>query len=57
VLLWLDPAWDPIRHSPAFQALLQKYAKHKPAVTYPIPPASAASAATAASLATSATAH
>ncbi|MDN5924609.1 MAG: hypothetical protein L0H70_06365, partial [Xanthomonadales bacterium] len=38
-LLWLDPAWDPIRHDPGFQALLQKYAKHKPAVIYPIPPA------------------
>jgi TolB-like protein/Flp pilus assembly protein TadD len=34
VLLWLDPVWDPIRHDPGFQALLQQYAKDKPAVTY-----------------------
>lgn len=33
-LLWLDPAWDPIRQDPAFQALLQKYARYKPAVVY-----------------------
>jgi TolB-like protein/Flp pilus assembly protein TadD len=39
-LLWLDPAWDPIRHDPGFQALLQQYAKDKPAVTYDAPPAS-----------------
>lgn len=32
VMLWLDPAWDPIREDPRFQALLQKYAKDKPAV-------------------------
>jgi len=32
VLLWLDPAWDPIRHGSSFQALLRKYAKYKPAV-------------------------
>ncbi|MGA7964385.1 MAG: tetratricopeptide repeat protein [Gammaproteobacteria bacterium] len=31
VLLWLDPAWDPIRHDPRFQALLKKYARYKPA--------------------------
>ena len=31
VLLWLDPAWDPIRHDPGFQALLNKYASHQPA--------------------------
>jgi TolB-like protein len=35
VMLWLDPAWDPIRHDPSFQALLKKYAKYKPAVIYP----------------------
>ncbi|HET7562611.1 MAG TPA: tetratricopeptide repeat protein [Rhodanobacteraceae bacterium] len=46
VLLWLDPAWDPIRNDPRFKALLQKYAKDKPAVIYPILPASAASVAT-----------
>lgn len=33
VLLWLDPAWDPIRHDPGFQALLKKYATYQPAVT------------------------
>lgn len=38
VLLWLDPAWDPIRHDPRFQALLKKYAKDKPA-TIPAAPA------------------
>ncbi len=32
VLLWLDPAWDPIRHNPGFQALLKKYAANQPAV-------------------------
>jgi len=31
VMLWFDPAWDPIRHDPRFQALLKKYAKYKPA--------------------------
>lgn len=40
VMLWLDPAWDPIRHDPGFQALLQKYAQYEPAV---IPAAPAAS--------------
>lgn len=39
VLLWLDPAWDPIRQKPRFQALLKKYAQYKPSV---IPAASAA---------------
>ncbi|HET7663832.1 MAG TPA: tetratricopeptide repeat protein [Rhodanobacteraceae bacterium] len=29
-MLWLDPAWDPIRHDPRFQALLKKYASHRP---------------------------
>jgi hypothetical protein len=31
VMLWIDPAWDPIRHDPRFQALLKKYASAKPA--------------------------
>ena len=31
VMLWLDPGWDPIRKTPAFQALLKKYAKYRPA--------------------------
>jgi TolB-like protein/predicted TPR repeat methyltransferase len=44
VMLWLDPAWDPIRHDPGFQALLKKYAKHKPAVIYPMPSGSVAAA-------------
>lgn len=43
VQLWLDPAWDPIRHDPRFQALLQKYARYKPAVTYDMPSAASAS--------------
>jgi tetratricopeptide (TPR) repeat protein len=34
VMLWLDPAWDPIRSDPRFQALLKQYAQYKPAVTY-----------------------
>jgi hypothetical protein len=34
--------WDPIRHDTGFQALLQQYAKYKPAVIYPAVPASAA---------------
>lgn len=38
VLLWLDPAWDPIRHDPRFQALLKKYARYKPVA--PPPPVS-----------------
>ncbi len=33
VMLWIDPAWDPIRQDPRFQALLKQYAKHKPVVT------------------------
>ena len=32
MMLWLDPAWDPIRHDPSFQALLKKYATYQPAV-------------------------
>jgi TolB-like protein/Tfp pilus assembly protein PilF len=34
VMLWLDPAWDPIRHDPGFQALLEKYARYKPAAVH-----------------------
>ncbi|HEX7369190.1 MAG TPA: tetratricopeptide repeat protein [Rhodanobacteraceae bacterium] len=30
-LLKLEPTWDPIRHDPAFQALLKKYANAQPA--------------------------
>jgi len=44
VLLWLDPLWDPIRHDAGFQALLQKYAKYKPAVIYPAASTSSAAA-------------
>ena len=43
VMLWLDPAWDPIRDDPGFQALLKKYAQYKPAVI-PAAPASVAAA-------------
>jgi TolB-like protein/Flp pilus assembly protein TadD len=39
VLLWLDPAWDPIRHDAGFQALMQQYVKFKPVVTYDHAPA------------------
>jgi TolB-like protein/Flp pilus assembly protein TadD len=42
VMLWLDPVWDPIRRAPVFQALLKKYARYKPAVTYVGPPAPSA---------------
>jgi TolB-like protein len=45
VLLWLDPAWDPIRQDPRFQVLLKQYAKNKPAVIYHAATASAASVA------------
>ncbi|MDE2460353.1 MAG: tetratricopeptide repeat protein, partial [Gammaproteobacteria bacterium] len=41
VMLWLDPLWDPIRNDPGFQALLQQYAKDKPAVIYDAPTAAA----------------
>ncbi len=44
VMLWLDPAWDPIRKSPQFQALLKKYAKYKPAVIPAMPASTAAQA-------------
>ncbi len=47
VMLWLDPYWDPIRDDPRFQALLNQYARYKPAVTYPIAPTSAATPAAA----------
>lgn len=40
LLLWLAPQMDPIRHDPGFLALQKQYAKYKPAVIYPIPPAS-----------------
>jgi tetratricopeptide (TPR) repeat protein len=43
VMLWIDPAWDPIRKSPAFQALLKKYATYRPT---DIPPESVAPATT-----------
>ena len=39
VMLWIDPAWDPIRHDPRFQALLKKYAKYKPATAANAPAA------------------
>jgi TolB-like protein/DNA-binding winged helix-turn-helix (wHTH) protein/Flp pilus assembly protein TadD len=49
-LLKLDPAWDPIRDSPRFQALLQKYANDEPgarsAVAAAITPTSPTSAST-----------
>ena len=44
-LLWLDPSWDPIRHDPRFQALLNQYAKYKPAVIPVAVPVSSSSAA------------
>lgn len=31
-MLWIDPAWDPLRDEPRFQALLGKYADRKPAL-------------------------
>jgi tetratricopeptide (TPR) repeat protein len=43
VLLWLDPMWDPVRRDPHFEALLQQYARYKPAVTYDAPAATSAS--------------
>ena len=45
VMLWIDPAWDPIRKTPAFQALLKKYARyHPPLEHYPAPPTSSTGA-------------
>jgi TolB-like protein/lipoprotein NlpI len=38
VMLWIDPAWDPIRQDPRFQALLKKYAKYQPASANAIAP-------------------
>jgi TolB-like protein/Flp pilus assembly protein TadD len=32
VMLWLDPMWDPIRKDARFRALLEQYARYKPAV-------------------------
>ena len=32
VLLWINPAWDPIRQGAPFRALLKQYARFKPAV-------------------------
>jgi TolB-like protein len=48
VLLWFDPAWDPIRYDPRFRALLEKYARYKPVA---IPASPAASTAPAGSVA------
>ena len=45
LLLWIDPAWDPIHHDPRFQALLKKYAKYKPATAGVAAPASTAAGA------------
>ncbi|MGB8717209.1 MAG: tetratricopeptide repeat protein, partial [Rhodanobacteraceae bacterium] len=43
VMLWIDPAWDPIRKSPAFQGLLKKYARYHPPLEHdPAPPTSSA---------------
>lgn len=38
-MLWLDPAWDRIRDSPEFQALLAKHAGDRPAVVPAAPAA------------------
>jgi hypothetical protein len=32
-MLWIDPGWDPIRHTPQFQALLKKYVTDRPTAT------------------------
>ena len=45
VMLWIGPAWDPIRKTPAFQALLKKYARyHPPLQHFPAPPTSSTGA-------------
>ncbi|MGH8112455.1 MAG: tetratricopeptide repeat protein [Rhodanobacteraceae bacterium] len=44
VLLWIDPAWDPIRGDPGFRALLKQYAKYKPATAAARAPVARASA-------------
>ena len=56
VTLGFDPAWDPIRHDPRFQALLKKYARDKPAAVDAIVP-SATDPATPASAAANEAAH
>ena len=56
VTLGFDPAWDPLRHDPRFQALLKKYARYKPAAVDAIAP-SASSPAPSASAATNEAAH
>ena len=56
VTLGFDPAWDPLRHDPRFQALLKKYARYKPAAVDAIAP-SAADPATPASAAANEAAH
>ncbi|MGH8280034.1 MAG: hypothetical protein ACRETQ_10810 [Gammaproteobacteria bacterium] len=38
LMLWISPAWDPIRHDSRFQALLTKYAKYQFAVIPASPP-------------------
>ncbi len=44
MMLWLDPAWDPIRKNPNFQALLKKYAQYRPASAATTAPAAATAA-------------
>jgi TolB-like protein/Tfp pilus assembly protein PilF len=56
VTLGFDPAWDPVRNDPRFQALLKKYARYKPAAVDAIAP-SAADPATPASAAVNEAAH
>jgi len=57
VLLWLDPMLDPIRHDPRFGALLNQYAKYKPAVTYDTPVVAGASPPAASAPVSSSAAH